>query len=239
MQSETLPFADALRSTRAGYARRSPRRSRRAMRDEAAISPPSACAARLRHASRRNPPPDQPVDSSTPRAWIPIRRLPRVGRRRRAVFAAVRRRSCPSRPASGASKAPDLVTVRGLRRQNVLLGSGAGGSPTRDSRVRRPSVAAALHAPVDCRPTVVHGDRRLVRRTTSLHVNDSRILSQVTTASRATHHIDGVLQLPKFVRLGCRSHRSRSSGRSSSVRSRVAKSDFHVQPPLSLRSSPE
>ena len=137
------------------------------------------------------------------------------------------------------------MTVRGIfGGETSFFGSGAGGSPTAVAvvsdvlSVRRPSAGASRSTAA---PTAFHqvsGDfvaPHYVRFT----VNDKPgILAQVTTAyARYGINIDGVLQLPKF-RKDRLPFVTTLEECSESVLDRalaeVAKSDFHVQPPLAL-----
>jgi homoserine dehydrogenase len=138
----------------------------------------------------------------------------------------------------------NLVTVRGIfGGETSFFGSGAGGSPTAVAVVSDVlSVATRGTAvPSAIVPTAFHqvsGDfvaPHYVRFT----VNDKPgILAQVTTAyAKFGINIDGVLQLPKF-RKDRLPFVTTLEECSESVLDRalaeVAKSDFHVQPPLSL-----
>jgi homoserine dehydrogenase len=136
------------------------------------------------------------------------------------------------------------VTVRGIfGGETSFSGSGAGGSPTAVAVVSDVlSVAARGEAvPATPLPTAFHkvtGDfvsPHYVRFT----VNDKPgILAQVTAAySRYGINIEGVLQLPKF-RKDRLPFVTTLEECPESVLDRaiaeVAKSDYHVQPPLSL-----
>src|SRR5436190_472657 len=162
-----------------------------------------------------------------------------------AVFAAVRPALVPLSSAFGRIEgSQNLVTVRGVfGGETSFSGSGAGGSPTAVAVVSDVLSVAGRGpgAPASAAPTSFHkvpGDfvsPHYVRFT----VNDKPgILAQVTAAySRYDINIEGVLQLPKF-----RKDRlpvvTTLEECPESVLDRalaeVAKSDYHVQPPLSL-----
>jgi homoserine dehydrogenase len=162
-----------------------------------------------------------------------------------SVFAAVRPALVPLSSGFGRVEgSQNLVTVRGIfGGETSFFGSGAGGSPTAVAVVSDVlSVAArgpASHevsAPTTFFP--VSGDfvaPHYVRFT----VNDKPgILAQITTAyAKYGINIDGVLQLPKF-RKDRLPFVTTLEECSESVLDRaladVAKSDYHVQPPLSL-----
>jgi homoserine dehydrogenase len=162
-----------------------------------------------------------------------------------SVFAAVRPALVPLSSGFGRVEgSQNLVTVRGIfGGETSFFGSGAGGSPTAVAVVSdvlsvagRGSSLAAAAAPTSFHP--VSGDfvaPHYVRFT----VNDKPgILAQITTAyAKYGINIDGVLQLPKF-RKDRLPFVTTLEECSESVLDRalaeVAKSDYHVQPPLSL-----
>jgi homoserine dehydrogenase len=162
-----------------------------------------------------------------------------------AVFAAVRPALVPLSSGFGRVEgSQNLVTVRGIfGGETSFFGSGAGGSPTAVAVVSdvisvaaRNGGSAETMAPTAFHP--VSGDfvaPHYVRFT----VNDKPgILAQVTSAyAKYGINIDGVLQLPKF-RKDRLPFVTTLEECSESVLDRalaeVAKSDFHVQPPLAL-----
>ena len=162
------------------------------------------------------------------------------------MFAAVRPALVPLSSGFGRVEgSQNLVTVRGVfGGETSFFGSGAGGSPTAVAVVSDVLSVAARGASragrAPRRPTFhqVSGDfvaPHYVRFT----VNDKPgILAQVTTAyARYGINIDGVLQLPKF-RKDRLPFVTTLEECSESVLDRalaeVAKSDYHVQPPLAL-----
>jgi homoserine dehydrogenase len=162
-----------------------------------------------------------------------------------AVFAAVRPALVPLSSAFGRIEgSQNLVTVRGVfGGETSFSGSGAGGSPTAVAVVSDVLSVAnrGTGGPTNAMPSTFHkvtGDfvsPHYVRFT----VNDKPgILAQVTAAySRYGINIEGVLQLPKF-RKDRLPFVTTLEECPESVLDRalaeVAKSDYHVQPPLSL-----
>ena len=162
-----------------------------------------------------------------------------------SVFAAVRPALVPLSSGFGRVEgSQNLVTVRGIfGGETSFFGSGAGGSPTAVAVVSDVLSVASRGAAqaVPTAPTTFHpvsGDfvaPHYVRFT----VNDKPgILAQITTAyAKYGINIDGVLQLPKF-RKDRLPFVTTLEECSESVLDRalaeVAKSDYHVQPPLSL-----
>jgi homoserine dehydrogenase len=162
-----------------------------------------------------------------------------------AVFAAVRPALVPLSSGFGRVEgSQNLVTVRGIfGGETSFFGSGAGGSPTAVAVVSDVISVAGRNGsgPEAMAPTSFHtvsGDfvaPHYVRFT----VNDKPgILAQVTSAyAKYGINIDGVLQLPKF-RKDRLPFVTTLEECSESVLDRalaeVAKSDFHVQPPLAL-----
>ncbi|MEQ1869005.1 MAG: homoserine dehydrogenase [Vicinamibacterales bacterium] len=161
------------------------------------------------------------------------------------VFATVRPALVPLSSGFGRVEgSQNLVTVRGVfGGETSFFGSGAGGSPTAVAVVSDVMSVAARGStsPAPAAPTTFHqvsGDfiaPHYVRFT----VNDKPgILAQITAAyARYGINIDGVLQLPKF-RKDRLPFVTTLEECSESVLDRaladVAKSDYHVQPPLAL-----
>jgi homoserine dehydrogenase len=252
MQTETISFADALaEAQRAGYAEADP--SEDLDGADAAAKLAIIAAVGLRRPVRvtdiatKSIRPIEPVDFEYARELgCTIRQIARASAEDNgAVFAAVRPALVPLSSGFGRVEgSQNLVTVRGIfGGETSFFGSGAGGSPTAVAVVSDVlSVAARGTAvPSAIVPTAFHqvsGDfvaPHYVRFT----VNDKPgILAQVTTAyAKFGINIDGVLQLPKF-RKDRLPFVTTLEECSESVLDRalaeVAKSDFHVQPPLSL-----
>jgi homoserine dehydrogenase len=252
MQSETISFADALaEAQRAGYAEADP--SEDLDGADAAAKLAIIAAVGLRRPVRvtdiatKSIRPIEPVDFEYARELgCTIRQIARASAEDNgAVFAAVRPALVPLSSGFGRVEgSQNLVTVRGIfGGETSFFGSGAGGSPTAVAVVSDVlSVAArGTAAPSPMLPSTFHqvsGDfvaPHYVRFT----VNDKPgILAQVTTAyAKFGINIDGVLQLPKF-RKDRLPFVTTLEECSESVLDRalaeVAKSDFHVQPPLSL-----
>ncbi len=162
-----------------------------------------------------------------------------------AVFAAVRPALVPLSSGFGRVEgSQNLVTVRGIfGGETSFFGSGAGGSPTAVAVVSDVlSVAARGNgAPESAAPTSFHpvSSDFVAPHYVRFTVNDKPgILAQITTAyAKYGINIDGVLQLPKF-RKDRLPFVTTLEECSESVLDRalaeVAKSDYHVQPPLSL-----
>jgi homoserine dehydrogenase len=244
MQTETISFADALaEAQRAGYAEADP--SEDLDGADAAAKLAIIAAVGLRRPVRvtdiatKSIRPIEPVDFEYARELgCTIRQIARASAEDNgAVFAAVRPALVPLSSGFGRVEgSQNLVTVRGIfGGETSFFGSGAGGSPTAVAVVSdvlsvATMVPSAFHQ--------VSGDfvaPHYVRFT----VNDKPgILAQVTAAyAKFGINIDGVLQLPKF-RKDRLPFVTTLEECSESVLDRalaeVARSDFHVQPPLSL-----
>jgi homoserine dehydrogenase len=252
MQTETISFADALaEAQRAGYAEADP--SEDLDGADAAAKLAIIAAVGLRRPVRvtdiatKSIRPIEPVDFEYARELgCTIRQIARASAEDNgSVFAAVRPALVPLSSGFGRVEgSQNLVTVRGIfGGETSFFGSGAGGSPTAVAVVSDVlSVATrGTAAPSTMVPSAFHqvsGDfvaPHYVRFT----VNDKPgILAQVTAAyAKFGINIDGVLQLPKF-RKDRLPFVTTLEECSESVLDRalaeVAKSDFHVQPPLSL-----
>ena len=252
MQSETISFGDALgEAQRAGYAEADP--SEDLDGADAAAKLAIIAAVGLRRPVRvtdiatKSIRPIEPVDFEYARELgCTIRQIARASAEDSgAVFAAVRPALVPLSSGFGRVEgSQNLVTVRGIfGGETSFFGSGAGGSPT------------AVAVVSDVLSVASRGSARATNATqTSFHqvsgdfiaphyvrftVNDKPgILAQVTTAyAKYGINIDGVLQLPKF-RKDRLPFVTTLEECSESVLDRalaeVARSDFHVQPPLSL-----
>ncbi|HEY7171822.1 MAG TPA: homoserine dehydrogenase [Vicinamibacterales bacterium] len=252
MQLEGTSFADALaEAQRAGYAEADP--SEDVDGADAAAKLAIIAAVGLRRPVRvtdiatRSIRPIETVDFMYARELgCTIRQVARASAEDSgAVFAAVRPALVPLSSAFGRIEgSQNLVTVRGIfGGETSFSGSGAGGSPTAVAVVSD-VLSVAGHgpgAPANITPTNFHkvtGDYvspHYVRFT----VNDKPgILAQITAAySRYGINIEGVLQLPKF-RKDRLPFVTTLEECPESVLDRalaeVAKSDYHVQPPLSL-----
>jgi len=252
MQSERIPFADALvEAQRAGYAEADP--SEDLDGSDAAAKLAIIAAVGLRRPVRvteiatRSIRPIEPVDFEYARELgCTIRQIARASAEDDgAVFAAVRPALVPLSSNFGRNEgSQNLVTVRGVfGGETSFSGSGAGGSPTAVAVVSdvlsvRRAAAEATAAPAATAFHQVSGDfvaPHYVRFT----VNDKPgILAAVTAAyARYGINIEGVLQLPKF-RKDRLPFVTTLEECSESVLDRaladVAQSDFHVQPPLAL-----
>jgi homoserine dehydrogenase len=252
MQSEAISFADALaEAQRAGYAEADP--SEDVDGADAAAKLAIIAAVGLRRPVRvsdiatRSIRPIEPVDFEYARELgCTIRQIARASAEDSgAVFAAVRPALVPLSSAFGRIEgSQNLVTVRGIfGGETSFSGSGAGGSPTAVAVVSDVLSVAARGEPVPVSSTTtafhqVSGDfvaPHYVRFT----VNDKPgILSQVTAAyAKYGINIEGVLQLPKF-RKDRLPFVTTLEECPESVLDRalaeVAKSDYHVQPPLAL-----
>jgi homoserine dehydrogenase len=252
MQLEGTSFADALsEAQRAGYAEADP--SEDVDGADAAAKLAIIAAVGLRRPVRvtdiatKSIRPIETVDFMYARELgCTIRQIARASAEDSgAVFAAVRPALVPLSSAFGRIEgSQNLVTVRGIfGGETSFSGSGAGGSPTAVAVVSD-VLSVAGHgpgAPAAITPTNFHkvtGDfvsPHYVRFT----VNDKPgILAQITAAySRYGINIEGVLQLPKF-RKDRLPFVTTLEECPESVLDRalaeVAKSDYHVQPPLSL-----
>src|SRR4051812_132129 len=252
MQSETISFADALaEAQRAGYAEADP--SEDVDGADAAAKLAIIAAVGLRRPVRvsdiatKSIRPIEPVDFEYARELgCTIRQIARASAEDNGtVFAAVRPALVPLSSGFGRVEgSQNLVTVRGIfGGETSFFGSGAGGSPTAVAVVSDVLSVAARGSTAPAGPGVttfhqVSGDfvaPHYVRFT----VNDKPgILAQVTSAyARYGINIDGVLQLPKF-RKDRLPFVTTLEECPESVLDRalaeVAKSDYHVQPPLSL-----
>ncbi|HEX7795857.1 MAG TPA: homoserine dehydrogenase [Vicinamibacterales bacterium] len=252
MQSETISFGEALaEAQRAGYAEADP--SEDLDGADAAAKLAIIAAVGLRRPVRvtdiatKSIRPIEPVDFEYARELgCTIRQIARASAEDNgSVFAAVRPALVPLSSGFGRVEgSQNLVTVRGIfGGETSFFGSGAGGSPTAVAVVSdvlsvasRGAAAASTMVPSTFHQ--VSGDfvaPHYVRFT----VNDKPgILAQVTAAyAKFGINIDGVLQLPKF-RKDRLPFVTTLEECSESVLDRalaeVAKSDFHVQPPLSL-----
>ena len=252
MQNESISFADALaEAQKAGYAEADP--SEDIDGADAAAKLAIIAAVGLRRPVRvadiatRSIRPIEAVDFEYARELgCTIRQIARASAEDSgAVFAAVRPALVPLSSAFGRIEgSQNLVTVRGIfGGETSFSGSGAGGSPTAVAVVSDVlSVAARGEAvPAASAPTIFHqvsGDfvaPHYVRFT----VNDKPgILSQITAAyAKFGINIEGVLQLPKF-RKDRLPFVTTLEECPESVLDRalaeVARSDYHVQPPLAL-----
>ena len=252
MQNERISFADALaEAQKAGYAEADP--SEDLDGADAAAKLAIIAAVGLRRPIRvtdiatRSIRPIEPVDFEYARELgCTIRQIARAAvEDSGAVFATVRPALVPLSSGFGRVEgSQNLVTVRGIfGGETSFFGSGAGGSPTAVAVVSDAISVAARgpSAPTQTAPTTFHqvsGDfvaPHYVRFT----VNDKPgILAQITAAyARYGINIDGVLQLPKF-RKDRLPFVTTLEECSESVLDRalaeVAKSDYHVQPPLAL-----
>ncbi len=252
MQLERIPFADALaEAQRLGYAEADPSEDLDGADAAAKLAIVAAVGlrrpVRVTEIATKSIRPIEPVDFEYARELgCTIRQIARASvEDGGAVFAAVRPALVSLSSGFGRVEgSQNLVSVRGIfGGETSFFGSGAGGSPTAVAVVSDVlSVAArGVVAPASAPPTVFHrvsGDfvaPHYVRFT----VNDKPgILAQITAAyARYGINIDGVLQLPKF-RKDRLPFVTTLEECSESVLDRaladVAKSDYHVQPPLAL-----
>jgi homoserine dehydrogenase len=252
MQNERIPFADALaEAQKAGYAEADP--SEDLDGADAAAKLAIIAAVGLRRPIRvtdiatRSIRPIEPVDFEYARELgCTIRQIARASAEDSgSVFAAVRPALVPLSSGFGRVEgSQNLVTVRGIfGGETSFFGSGAGGSPTAVAVVSDVlSVAArsATSSP-NARPTTFHqvSSDFVAPHYVRFTVNDKPgILAQITAAyARFGINIDGVLQLPKF-RKDRLPFVTTLEECSESVLDRaladVARSDYHVQPPLAL-----
>jgi homoserine dehydrogenase len=252
MQTETISFADALsEAQRAGYAEADP--SEDLDGADAAAKLAIIAAVGLRRPVRvtdiatKSIRPIEPVDFEYARELgCTIRQIARASAEDNgAVFAAVRPALVPLSSGFGRVEgSQNLVTVRGIfGGETSFFGSGAGGSPTAVAVVSDVlSVASrGAAAPSSQMPSAFHqvsGDF-VAPHYVRFPVNDKPGILAAVTAAYAKYgiNIDGVLQLPKF-RKDRLPFVTTLEECSESVLDRalaeVAKSDFHVQPPLSL-----
>jgi homoserine dehydrogenase len=252
MQTENLPFADALaEAQRLGYAEADP--SEDVDGADAAAKLAIIAAVGLRRPVRvtdiatRSIRPIEPVDFLYARELgCTIRQIARASAEDNGtVFAAVRPALVPLASAFGRIEgSQNIVTVRGFfGGETWFSGSGAGGSPTAVAVVSD-VLSVASHngaAAANGSATAFHrvnGDF-VAPHYVRFIVNDKPgIIAQVTAAyARYGINIEGVLQLPKF-RKDRLPFVTTLEECPESVLDRaiaeVAKSDYHVQPPLSL-----
>ena len=252
MQNEGVAFADALaEAQRLGYAEADPSEDLDGADAAAKLAIIAAVGLRrpvkVTEIATRSIRPIEAVDFEYARELgCTIRQVARASAEDSgAVFAAVRPALVPLSSSFGRIEgSQNLVSVRGIfGGETSFSGSGAGGSPTAVAVVSDVlSVAARGDAAVQSPATTtfhpVSGDfvaPHYVRFT----VNDKPgILAQITAAyARYGINIDGVLQLPKF-RKDRLPFVTTLEECSESVLDRaladVAKSDYHVQPPLAL-----
>jgi homoserine dehydrogenase len=251
MQAQPIAFGDALaEAQKAGYAEADP--SEDLDGGDAAAKLAIIAAVGLRRPIRvgdiatRSIRPIEPVDFEYARELgCTIRQIARASAEDNGtVFAAVRPALVPLASGFGRNEgSQNLVTVRGIfGGETSFSGSGAGGSPTAVAVVSDVlSVGRKGGASRVVSPTALHqvsGDF-VAPHYVRFIVNDKPgILAQVTAAySRFGINIEGVLQLPKF-RKDRLPFVTTLEECPESVLDRalaeVAKSDFHVRPPLSL-----
>jgi homoserine dehydrogenase len=252
MQAEPISFADALaEAQKAGYAEADP--SEDLDGADAAAKLAIIAAVGLRRPVRvgdiatKSIRPIESVDFMYAReVGCTIRQIARASAEDNGeVFATVRPALVPLSSNFGRVEgSQNLVTVRGIfGGETSFSGSGAGGSPTAVAVVSDVLSVAAhgerLHASPE--PTVYHKVRgdfvapHYVRYT----VNDKPgILASITSAyAKFGINIEGVLQLPKFRRDRLPFVTTLEECPESVLDralSEVAKSDYHVQPPLAL-----
>jgi homoserine dehydrogenase len=251
MQAQPIAFADALaEAQKAGYAEADP--SEDLDGGDAAAKLAIIAAVGLRRPVKvgdiatRSIRPIEAVDFEYARELgCTIRQIARASAEDNgAVFATVRPALVPLASGFGRNEgSQNLVTVRGVfGGETSFSGSGAGGSPTAVAVVSDVlSVARKGGASRAARPASLHqvSSDFVAPHYVRFIVNDKPgILAQVTTAySRFGINIEGVLQLPKF-RKDRLPFVTTLEECPESVLDRalgeVAKSDFHVQPPLSL-----
>jgi homoserine dehydrogenase len=252
MQSEPISFGDALaEAQKAGYAEADP--SEDLDGADAAAKLAIIAAVGLRRPVRvgdiatRSIRPIESVDFMYARELgCTIRQVARASAEDNGeVFAAVRPALVPLSSNFGRVEgSQNLVTVRGIfGGETSFSGSGAGGSPTAVAVVSDVlSVAARGELPpsaVD--PTVYHKVRGdfIAPHYVRFTVNDKPgILAAVTNAyAKYGINIEGVLQLPKFRRDRLPFVTTLEECPESVLDralAEVARSDYHVQPPLAL-----
>jgi homoserine dehydrogenase len=252
MQSEPISFTDALaEAQKAGYAEADP--SEDLDGADAAAKLAIIAAVGLRRPVRvsdivtRSIRPIESVDFMYARELgCTIRQIARASAEDNGeVFAAVRPALVPLSSGFGRVEgSQNLVTVRGVfGGETSFFGSGAGGSPTAVAVVSDVLSVAARgeRPPAAAEPAVYHHVRgdfvapHYVRFT----VNDKPgILAAITNAyAKYGINIEGVLQLPKFRRDRLPFVTTLEECPESVLDralAEVAKSDYHVQPPLSL-----
>lgn len=252
MQAESISFADALAAAQqAGYAEADP--SEDLDGADAAAKLAIIAAVGLRRPVRvgdiatRSIRPIESVDFMYARELgCTIRQVARASAEDNGeVFAAVRPALVPLASNFGRVEgSQNLVTVRGIfGGETSFSGSGAGGSPTAVAVVSDVLSVAGRgdRAPAPAEPTTYHKVRgdfvapHYVRFT----VNDKPgILAAITNAyAKYGINIEGVLQLPKFRRDRLPFVTTLEECPESVLDralAEVAKSDYHVQPPLAL-----
>jgi homoserine dehydrogenase len=252
MQAEPISFADALaEAQKAGYAEADP--SEDLDGADAAAKLAIIAAVGLRRPVRvgdiatKSIRPIESVDFMYARELgCTIRQIARASAEDNGeVFAAVRPALVPLSSNFGRVEgSQNLVTVRGIfGGETSFSGSGAGGSPTAVAVVSDVLSVASRgdKPPAPTEPTVYHKVRgdfvapHYVRFT----VNDKPgILAAITNAyAKYGINIEGVLQLPKFRRDRLPFVTTLEECPESVLDralAEVAKSDYHVQPPLSL-----
>jgi homoserine dehydrogenase len=252
MQSEPISFEDALaEAQKAGYAEADP--SEDLDGADAAAKLAIIAAVGLRRPIRvsdiatKSIRPIESVDFMYARELgCTIRQIARASAEDNgAVFAAVRPALVPLSSGFGRVEgSQNLVTVRGVfGGETSFFGSGAGGSPTAVAVVSDVLSVAGRGPvpPASSEPTTYHQVRgdftapHYVRFT----VNDKPgILAAITNAyAKYGINIEGVLQLPKFRRDRLPFVTTLEECPESVLDralAEVAKSDYHVQPPLSL-----
>jgi homoserine dehydrogenase len=252
MQAGAIPFGDALAEAQtAGYAEADPSEDLDGADAAAKLAIIAAVGlrrpVRVTEIATRSIRPIEPVDFEYARELgCTIRQIARASAEDSgAVFAAVRPALVPLASNFGRNEgSQNLVTVRGVfGGETSFSGSGAGGSPTAVAVVSDVlsvgrGCGAGYQAAAATSYHEVSGDfvaPHYVRFT----VNDKPgILAAVTAAyARYGINIEGVLQLPKF-RKDRLPFVTTLEECSESVLDRalaeVGRSDFHVQPPLSL-----
>ena len=252
MQSEPISFGDALaEAQKAGYAEADP--SEDLDGADAAAKLAIIAAVGLRRPVRvgdivtKSIRPVESVDFMYARELgCTIRQVARASAEDNGeVFAAVRPALVPLSSNFGRVEgSQNLVTVRGIfGGETSFSGSGAGGSPTAVAVVSD-VLSIAGHGelpPVPAEPTEYHKVRSdfVAPHYVRFTVNDKPgILAAITNAyAKYGINIEGVLQLPKFRRDRLPFVTTLEECPESVLDralAEVAKSDFHVQPPLSL-----
>jgi homoserine dehydrogenase len=252
MQTDNMPFADALADAqRLGYAEADP--SEDVDGADAAAKLAIIAAVGLRRPVRvadiatRSIRPIEPVDFLYARELgCTIRQIARASAEDDGmVFAAVRPALVPLASAFGRIEgSQNIVTVRGIfGGETSFSGFGAGGSPTAVAVVSD-VISVASHqgsAPANGTATTFHkvNGEFVAPHYVRFIVNDKPgIIAQVTAAyARYGINIEGVLQLPKFRRdrlpFVITLEECPESVLDRAL-AEIAKSDYHVQPPLSL-----
>ncbi len=252
MQSASISFADALtEAQRAGYAEADPTEDVDGADAAAKLAIIAAVGLRrpirVRDIVTKSIRPIEPVDFEYARELgCTIRQIARASvEDGAAVFAAVRPALVPLSSGFGRVEGnQNLVTVRGVwGGETSFFGSGAGGSPTAVAVVSDVLSVAARSGTTgaSAQPTQFHqvSSDFVAPHYVRFTVNDKPgILAQVTAAyARYGINIDGVLQLPKFRKDRLPFVTTLEECPESMVDralAEVAKSDYHVQPPLAL-----